>query len=209
MGPSGSKVLVTAGVLFTILSLMLWWLESRIQLSNREMIRSMEVNLLRNHQQLRQDFGRSHEKEVAEFALNLTTQASKTAAAIAARAELFEAYIKQLDEATRTVDSQTQQGPPSTVMAAKDSNGFFTDVPDVHWLRKKMIFSDTPICNPATNCAPLKPRMWYQDNFEPNFSCPFEMRIGSWGDGGKWICCLLYTSPSPRDQRGSRIPSSA
>ena len=25
----------------------------------------------------------------------------------------------------------------------------------------------------------------------------------------KYICCLLYTSPSPRDQRGSRMPSSA
>ena len=24
-----------------------------------------------------------------------------------------------------------------------------------------------------------------------------------------YICCLLYTSPSPRDQRGSRMPSSA
>ena len=27
-------------------------------------------------------------------------------------------------------------------------------------------------------------------------------------DDSKWIC-LLYTSPSPRDQRGSRMPSSA
>ena len=26
---------------------------------------------------------------------------------------------------------------------------------------------------------------------------------------GKVIPCLLYTSPSPRDQRGSRMPSSA
>ena len=25
----------------------------------------------------------------------------------------------------------------------------------------------------------------------------------------KWLPCLLYTSPSPRDQRGSRMPSSA
>ena len=25
----------------------------------------------------------------------------------------------------------------------------------------------------------------------------------------KIFCCLLYTSPSPRDQRGSRMPSSA
>ena len=29
-------------------------------------------------------------------------------------------------------------------------------------------------------------------------------------DTGGWISdCLLYTSPSPRDQRGSRMPSSA
>ena len=28
------------------------------------------------------------------------------------------------------------------------------------------------------------------------------------GDGDSWRC-LLYTSPSPRDQRGSRMPSSA
>ena len=37
----------------------------------------------------------------------------------------------------------------------------------------------------------------------------------SWNDIGSWnafqepISCLLYTSPSPRDQRGSRMPSSA
>ena len=29
------------------------------------------------------------------------------------------------------------------------------------------------------------------------------------GKGGKYLICLLYTSPSPRDQRGSRMPSSA
>ena len=27
--------------------------------------------------------------------------------------------------------------------------------------------------------------------------------------GTEYSCCLLYTSPSPRDQRGSRMPSSA
>ena len=26
---------------------------------------------------------------------------------------------------------------------------------------------------------------------------------------GDYVICLLYTSPSPRDQRGSRMPSSA
>ena len=28
-------------------------------------------------------------------------------------------------------------------------------------------------------------------------------------ENGTWLGCLLYTSPSPRDQRGSRMPSSA
>ena len=28
-------------------------------------------------------------------------------------------------------------------------------------------------------------------------------------DGIRGLTCLLYTSPSPRDQRGSRMPSSA
>ena len=32
--------------------------------------------------------------------------------------------------------------------------------------------------------------------------------FGTWEDGTVDIC-LLYTSPSPRDQRGSRMPSSA
>ena len=32
---------------------------------------------------------------------------------------------------------------------------------------------------------------------------------GSFGGGNMFQVCLLYTSPSPRDQRGSRMPSSA
>ena len=32
---------------------------------------------------------------------------------------------------------------------------------------------------------------------------------GGKGGVGKSNVCLLYTSPSPRDQRGSRMPSSA
>ena len=33
------------------------------------------------------------------------------------------------------------------------------------------------------------------------------LALGHWGDVEE--ACLLYTSPSPRDQRGSRMPSSA
>ena len=39
-------------------------------------------------------------------------------------------------------------------------------------------------------------------NFEPNI---FARGLAS----GQSYTCLLYTSPSPRDQRGSRMPSSA
>ena len=43
----------------------------------------------------------------------------------------------------------------------------------------------------------------------------FDLRGREWNDKyftnlNAWrIACLLYTSPSPRDQRGSRMPSSA
>ena len=34
-------------------------------------------------------------------------------------------------------------------------------------------------------------------------------RLNTLQDEGRLLICLLYTSPSPRDQRGSRMPSSA
>ena len=36
-----------------------------------------------------------------------------------------------------------------------------------------------------------------------------QQALKKWADAGKPNVCLLYTSPSPRDQRGSRMPSSA
>ena len=55
---------------------------------------------------------------------------------------------------------------------------------------------------------------WYKDNF----SCDILYQDDSWAmlefENIKLALvlpehCLLYTSPSPRDQRGSRMPSSA
>ena len=42
----------------------------------------------------------------------------------------------------------------------------------------------------------------------PNYNFEYVPTPLSAGGGGMYIC-LLYTSPSPRDQRGSRMPSSA
>ena len=59
-----------------------------------------------------------------------------------------------------------------------------------------------------------------EDNLIPNFPDKKSLRSQDLGlsfiDAGQfyiynkeWFICLLYTSPSPRDQRGSRLPSSA
>ena len=37
----------------------------------------------------------------------------------------------------------------------------------------------------------------------------FDHIISNWDDFLESKCCLLYTSPSPRDKRQSRMPSSA
>ena len=41
--------------------------------------------------------------------------------------------------------------------------------------------------------------------------CPVKYfaQAKAWSDSATFKTCLLYTSPSPRDQRGSRMPSSA
>ena len=47
----------------------------------------------------------------------------------------------------------------------------------------------------------------HKDNIEGNFT---HIGIAAIKDGnGKYYFCLLYTSPSPRDKRQSRMPSSA
>ena len=45
----------------------------------------------------------------------------------------------------------------------------------------------------------------------PSFSAMFAMLVAGAMSNviGRKSICLLYTSPSPRDQRGSRMPSSA
>ena len=47
------------------------------------------------------------------------------------------------------------------------------------------------------------------EEFERGEETDYFIRAISNGFQGMYIACLLYTSPSPRDQRGSRMPSSA
>lgn len=87
--------------------------------------------------------------------------------------------------------------------AKTESFGFFYDIDDNKWNLLKEIFlnhenhkfPEKPLThNPSYDKRKMSyfnsEQAWYQSNYEPNFSCQFEKRIG-WnmnGDGPKWIC---------------------
>ena len=56
----------------------------------------------------------------------------------------------------------------------------------------------------AKQLAPLQIQ-----NGGPIIMVQVENEYGTWGSDGKYMDCLLYTSPSPRDRQKSRMPSSA
>jgi hypothetical protein len=75
-------------------------------------------------------------------------------------------------------------------MALEESHGFFYDVLESDWETQrritKMRVNNKNVANPMMN-AQNSPT-WYQQNWEPDFSCRMEQRIGGMGDGGKWMC---------------------
>ena len=62
---------------------------------------------------------------------------------------------------------------------------------------RSSILRQIGLCN-ATNRPKIKPRTRVEDLVAGRPIARLELLV-----------CLLYTSPSPRDQRGSRMPSSA
>ena len=79
-----------------------------------------------------------------------------------------------------------------------ESDDFFCETNE-DWNRRKELFHLQHNRNRFLN----SPSMFFQDNYEPTFSCRFEQRLGINGDGGKWICdvyrirqlesCLIYS----------------
>mmetsp|Transcript_17196 Transcript_17196/g.24447 ORF Transcript_17196/g.24447 Transcript_17196/m.24447 type:complete len:355 (-) Transcript_17196:31-1095(-) len=109
-------------------------------------------------------------------------------------------------------------------LAYKESLGFFDDIPSSHW---KLMRTKVEEMSPNFNTFYLPhsksqaeeddrlrgmnhiPGYFYQNHYEPEFSCWHERRIGALGDGGKWICdphrianskdCLVYSVGSDGD----------
>eukprot|EP00591_Stephanopyxis_turris_P002394 CAMPEP_0195512526 /NCGR_PEP_ID=MMETSP0794_2-20130614/4453_1 /TAXON_ID=515487 /ORGANISM="Stephanopyxis turris, Strain CCMP 815" /LENGTH=277 /DNA_ID=CAMNT_0040640329 /DNA_START=149 /DNA_END=982 /DNA_ORIENTATION=+ len=76
-------------------------------------------------------------------------------------------------------------------MAHKESMGFFDNIPNKTWmLMKKRVqrrVNHYNLKNPMSFEKNI-PAFFYQDNFEPDFGCQNELRVGGMGDGGKWTC---------------------
>ena len=73
----------------------------------------------------------------------------------------------------------------------------------------RRVWTVTDECNNVTTAEQI---MTPFDNSDPNITCPANTTIyfdANCNYNANPSICLLYTSPSPRDQRGSRMPSSA
>lgn len=98
----------------------------------------------------------------------------------------------------------------STDLALTESLGFFTDIPDSVWRRHQKRFSLTQPNYINRNRKRLErlgrySNFFWAENFEPEFTCAHEFRLGKLGDGGKWVCdphriitetkdkCLVYS----------------
>ena len=68
--------------------------------------------------------------------------------------------------------------------------------------------SEMPIINPGDS-APLSLNVTPPGDAIHGRAVELTVRIKEGDSSGLSEICLLYTSPSPRDQRGSRMPSSA
>ena len=82
-------------------------------------------------------------------------------------------------------DNRTSMQPDLLVFRAEDAQERYLEAP---------LVVAVEILSPSTRSKDL---VWKRDKYERS------------GVEHYWIICLLYTSPSPRDQRGSRMPSSA
>jgi hypothetical protein len=114
------------------------------------------------------------------------------------RSNFSAAPLTDLDFSSSTIVSSNSSF--STALAASDSLGFFLDIPDEQWkIQKQIALSRRHIHIPR---SPLSDsRQFYQENWDPDFSCACEDKIGRDGDGHKWVCdphrikrdCIVYS----------------
>lgn len=89
-------------------------------------------------------------------------------------------------------------------MAYEESLGFFRDIPERAWLRRKAITHSRIHVGVEDPFERIFAPAWYQQNWDPDFACFYEDEIGGNQDGHKWVCdphrlrqypndCLVYS----------------
>ncbi len=79
-------------------------------------------------------------------------------------------------------------------LAYIESNGFFTDIPSHIWNQKKVRVHNQPKHNDEQLGLRSKflnrnhPGTWYQHNWEAEFTCPHETKVGGVSENSKWVC---------------------
>ena len=108
--------------------------------------------------------------------------------------------------------------------ANRQSFGFFYDIPESNWKRLQQIFNEHVnhlhpekpfVYHPQSQEHQSIPQVyvnrrghsgwnsyaaWYQSNYEPNFSCPFERRIGGTGQSG-CVTLIEYANLQRREEQ--------
>jgi len=121
---------------------------------------------------------------------------------------LLSHYSAITDSGSKYFSSLSSDSAVTTSMAATDSLGFFDDVPDDLWkVQKQIAQARQHIHIPNTPLHPAK--RYYQQNWDPDFSCAAEEKCGAMGDGHKWLCdphriasqkeCIVYSVGSNGD----------
>lgn len=123
----------------------------------------------------------------------------------AAKSQTNEASIspKQENNSKATIKTKSDEQDTqkkSYSLAKRQSFGFFDDIDDENWKRMQDIAGnlvDHKFPNEPSKGLPnvgnaqfSEAFTWYQTNYEPNFSCAHEQRVGGNGngDGPKWVC---------------------
>ena len=112
------------------------------------------------------------------------------------------------DEETSTMQVRILGIAP--LLDVKDDNGNFRFTKPMFWIyypECRELFARHKVFNPG-NDADLGT---WEDLFERRYFSSYIMKESNVYNRRieDYLTCLLYTSPSPRDQRGSRMPSSA
>lgn len=144
------------------------------------------------------------EKKEVEIEAKAANDKSAVKDALAREAEVEEedtAVKMKGDDIDHGEGPSSARKSPSYDLGKRQSFGFFDDIEDNNWNILQNITAN--MANHRDRQDPLKPLpfdrepknwakyfTWYQKNYEPNFSCAYERRVGGNGngDGPKWVC---------------------